>query len=179
MTFHAVALAFGLLAGVPESTVTTEGVAGITRDVTRDSIEILFEKGDIRHTTEHLGEGYYARGTVVYPGTGHELAILWNEDGSLMQIRIRGEHWSTSEGIRLGSTLADLEAVLGEFEIAGFAWDNEGYANLWDTPYEGFFIRLLPEDGEIPPGLMGDIFFSSSEMRDLNPVVADFRVTFY
>jgi hypothetical protein len=164
---------------IPGPTVTTQEVAGITRDATRESIELLFEGALIKHTSEHLGEGTYVQGTSIYAGTEYELAILWYDDGSIMQVRMLGDYWRTADGIGLGSTLTDLEAVLGTFEIAGFAWDNEGYANLWDTPYEGFFMRLLPPHGEIPPQFMGDSFFQSSQMRNLNPVVVDFRVEFY
>lgn len=163
---------------VPPSLATPQGVAGITRETTPDSLEILFFGETIESTRENLGEGVFVEGTVVSPGTDRELAVIWNDDGTPLEVRMRGAYWRTAEGIGMGSSLVELEAAIGEFEMLGYAWDNEGYALLWETPYNGFFIRLLPRDGESPSEFMGDSAFPSSLLRDLNPVVADFRVRF-
>lgn len=163
---------------IPPPLATPQGVAGITREITPDALEILFVGETIEHTRENLGEGMFVEGTVVSPGTDRELAVIWNEDGTPLEVRMRGAYWRTAEGIGMGSSLVEMEAAIGEFEVLGYAWDNEGYALLWETPYNGFFIRLLPRDGESPSGFMGDSAFPSSLLRDLNPVVSDFRVRF-
>ncbi len=164
---------------IPPALATPQGVAGITRDVTPDSLEMMFFGETIEHTTENLGEGQFLNVTVVSAGTDRELAVFWTDEGTPLEVRMRGAYWRTAEGIGMGSTLVELEAAIGEFEILGYAWDNEGYALLWETPYEGLFIRLLPLDGESPAEFMGDSAFPSSLLRDLNPVVADFRVSFF
>ena len=163
---------------IPTPTVTPQGVAGITQETTRESLGELFYGETIEQTRENLGEGMFLEGTVVSPGTDRELAVIWNEDGTPLEVRMRGAYWRTAEGIGIGSSLVELEAAIGEFEILGYAWDNEGYALLWETPYNGLFIRLLPRDGESPSEFVGDSAFPSSLLRDLNPVVADFRVRF-
>jgi len=164
---------------IPPPLVTPQGVAGITRETTRESLGELFFGETIEQTRENLGEGMFIEGTVVAPGTDRELAVLWNDGGTPLEVRMPGHYWRTAEGIGMGSTLVELEAAIGEFEILGYAWDNEGYALLWETPYDGLFIRLLPLDGESPAEFMGDSAFPSSLLRDLNPVVADFRVSFF
>lgn len=164
---------------IPPSLVTPQGVAGITREITPDSLEMLFFGETIEQTRENLGEGMFVEGTVVSPGTDRELVVIWNDCGTPLEVRMPGAHWRTAEGIGMGSTLVEMEAAIGEFEILGYAWDNEGYALLWETPYNGLFIRLLPRDGESPAEFMGDSAFPSSLLRDLNPVVADFRVSFF
>ena len=163
---------------IPPSLATPQGVAGITREITPDSLEMLFFGETIEYTRENLGEGMFVEGTVVSPGTDRELAVIWYDDGTPLEVRMRGAYWRTAEGIGMGSTLTELEEAIGEFEILGYAWDNEGYALLWETPYNGLFIRLLPRDGESPSEFIGDSAFPSSLLRDLNPVVVDFRVRF-
>ena len=170
-------IAFAALAVLPSPLVTPGGVAGIDATTTLKQLEDMFADETIEHTREHLGEGYYSEGSSVWRGTDMEIAVVWNENGTPMEIRLIGEAWRTADGIGLGSTLTELEAVIGEFEIAGFAWDNEGYADLWETPYEGIFIRLLPRGPA--EDFIGDSFFPSSSMRSLNPVVVDFRVFFF
>lgn len=178
MTVLITALTGLTILNVPSPMVTPEGVAGIARGTTRQELALVFDGARMEETTENLGEGQYLSVTVIYPGTDYELAVFWNEEGTPMEVRMRGGYWRTPEGIGLGSTLTELEEAVGGFELLGYAWDNEGYALLWDTPYEGLFIRLLPEGGESPAEFMGDIAFPSSLLRGLNPVVTDFRVRF-
>lgn len=164
------------ICNAPDLAVTPEGVAGITAESSQDNLAELFGSGNIETTREHLGEGYYSEGAVVYGGTENELAVVW-EDGFISQIRIQGPGLKTPEGIGLGSSLTDLEEVIGEFEMAGFAWDAEGYVNLEGTIYEGLYMRLTPEVG-VPERFLGDSMFSSGELREYNPVLTDLRVMF-
>lgn len=161
---------------LPDMTVTPEGIAGITAETTLEELENIFDPENLETTMEHLGEGFYSEATLIYPGTGNELAVVW-EENSISQIRIQGSLLKTAEGIGLGSTLADLEGVIGEFEMAGFAWDYEGYADLEGTQYEGLYIRLTPEVG-VPVRFIGDEMFSSEDLREYNPVIVDLRIVF-
>jgi hypothetical protein len=180
-------LAAGGCPAVNELTVTASGVAGITCVTTLSDIEAMFGAENIENTREHMGEGYYSECTVINGGTDNELSVVWNPGegiSSVAEIRIRGSGLHTAEGIGLGSSLIELESVIGEFEVAGFAWDGEGYVVLEGTCCEGLFIRVTPalETVEHNPGLItgfsGDTLFPSSAMRELNPVITDFRIRF-
>ena len=155
--------------------VSPEGITVITAESTMEDLVEFFGEENLETTREHLGEGFYTEGTLIFGGTENELAVVW-DDGIISEIRINGTD-ATPEGITLGSSLADLEEVIGPFEMAGFAWDCEGYVNLEGTIYEGLYIRLTPV-GETPECFMGDRLFSSEEMRELNPVVTDLRIVF-
>lgn len=161
---------------IPAYTVSPEGVAGITAESTAEDLTAIFGPENIETVREDLGEGYYCDATLINPGTADELSIIWT-DGAISEIRINCSGPRTAEGIGLGSTLTDLEEVIGEFEMAGFAWDAEGYVDLDGTIYQGLYIRLTPEV-PVPSEYMGDMLFPSAEMRQFDPVVTDLRVFF-
>lgn len=160
---------------IPSCIITPEGIAGITRNTVREDLAVLGEE-NIEDTREHLGEGYYSDGTLIGGGTENEMVVIW-EEGIISQIRIQGSGPRTAEGIGLGSRLTELEAVIGEFQMAGFAWDAEGWVDLQGTVYEGLYIRMVP-DTPLPERFMGDGLFSSSELREYNPAITDMRVLF-
>jgi len=84
-----------------------------------------------------LGEGETAAGTVVFPDTGNELIIEWAADKVYQKpatIRIENakSNWTTDQGIRLGTSLEQLQSINGkDFKFAGFEWDYAGVANDW------------------------------------------------
>lgn len=161
---------------MPDMTVTPGGIAGITAETTLEDLEMMFGPENVEATREHIGEGYYSEGARIFPATGDQLTVVFDQ-GLVSSITVEGPGPKTADGIGLGSSLIDLEEVIGEFEMAGFAWDYEGYVNLDGTIYEGLYMRLTPEVG-VPERFMGDNLFSSEELRVYNPVVTDFRVIF-
>ncbi len=161
---------------LPDMTVTPEGIAGISSETTLDYLEMLFGPENVEATSEHIGEGYYSEGARVFISDEDQLTVVFDE-GLVSSITVESAGPKTAEGIGLGSSLTDLEEVIGEFQMAGFAWDYEGYAELDGTIYEGLYIRLTPEVG-VPERFMGDSMFPSGELREYNPVITDFRVIF-
>ncbi|MCD4708977.1 MAG: hypothetical protein K8S62_14700 [Candidatus Sabulitectum sp.] len=172
---------------VPDFTVTSSGVAGITSETTHEDLTDIFGTANIEDTREHMGEGYYSEGTEINSGSPFELAVIWAQENTpftAASIMIRGYKVRTAEDIGIGSTLTELEEIIGEFEMSGFAWDYEGYVYLTGTIYENLYIRLTPtetsreEQPELWRSLMGDDIFTSASMREINPVVTDFRILF-
>lgn len=161
---------------LPDMTVSPEGIAGITGETAFEDLEAIFGPENVEATTEHLGEGFYSEGARIFPAEGYQLTLIF-EEGLVASITVDGPGPRTAEGIGLGSTLTDLEEVIGEFEMAGFAWDFEGYANLEGTAYEGLYIRLTPEI-PVPDRFLGDSMFPSRELREYDPVITDMKVLF-
>ena len=76
---------------------------------------------------------------MIFPDTANELIVFWqdNQYGSLpssVSIRKQGSAWKTVQGIRIGSTLAELnEMNRRPFSFYGFGWDYGGsISNEWD-----------------------------------------------
>ena len=161
---------------LPDMTVTPEGIAGITAETTLEDLEMMFGPENVEATSEHIGEGYYSEGARVFISDEDQLTVVFDE-GLVSSITVESPGPKTAEGIGLGSSLTDLEEVIGEFQMAGFAWDCEGYADLDGTVYEGLYMRLTPEVG-VPERFIGDSMFSSAELREYDPIVTDFRVIF-
>ncbi len=135
-----------------------------------------------------LSEGETAPGTVVAEGTPFAQEVVW-ADAKRSQperIRVLGPGIRDPQGLGLGSTLAELEAALGPFQLTGFEWDYAGTVMLKDTRLEKLegrlFFRLDPgivEGAEAQAALqatMGDRLFASSDpnVKILAPVVGEF-----
>jgi hypothetical protein len=87
-----------------------------------------------------LDEGMLQPATLVYrKDPSQALAISWSASGTPRQIFLcwgqrRGTcRWQTSNGIRFGTRLTDLEAMNGRpFTIAGFGYNYGGNVLSWD-----------------------------------------------
>jgi hypothetical protein len=77
-----------------------------------------------------IAEGDTASGARIFPGTPAELQVAFESDnGPVDFIRVLGREspWRTAEGLRIGTTLAELEKMNGgPFRLYGFAWDHGG-----------------------------------------------------
>jgi hypothetical protein len=97
--------------------------------------------------------------------------VVWVDDSrqQVTEVREFGSAWTTPEGLGPGSSLADMQAVLGSFEFYGFNWDYGGTVLFDGTPlaeYQGLlFLRLQPLNREAPElnSFIGDGAFSSED----------------
>ena len=141
-----------------------------------------YGKENVLRRTIGLGEGETAEGTVVFPDTDNEIIIEWVKSKAFQKpAKIRMEKangsWKTGQGIGVGTTLAQLQAINGkDFKFAGFEWDYSGIANNWqggniDKQITVFLEANKPE--AIYPDLIGDALFESSHPK---AKAADLRV---
>lgn len=135
-----------------------------------------------------LGEGETAPGTVVAEGTPFAQEVVWadSERSRPERIRVLGDGIRDPHGLGLGSTISDLEASLGAFDLTGFEWDYAGTVMLRGTRLEKLegriFFRLAPQNTSTPEGqaalqaTMGDQLFASTDpnVLALAPVVGEF-----
>jgi hypothetical protein len=126
------------------------------------------------------GEGTTEPGTRVDLGPEQSFSVVWVDDTQTRPWLVKdfGSAWRTPEGIGLGITFAELQAVLGPFSFYGFGWDYGGTVVLADTTLAGddglLIIRLQPDiDGNTAPSgplqaVMGDRTFSSETVNLTN-----------
>ncbi len=167
--------------------VPGERVGIVPLDISRVELSNLVGDEVLSDTSVHLGEGFMAPGTLVFPGTKRELEITWYDSlmNSTVGITVTGEAYETFEGIYIGMSLTDVNSLLGEFRLLGFAWDYEGQADfsgtsIGDGIYAAFYAgeRDTPERLEAWESVLGDGWFSSLNpgMVNLDPRIASISI---
>ncbi len=126
--------------------VPRERVGPVTERTSRADLVGLFASENVRDRWVYLAEDFCTWGTVVFAASPDELEITWRTDERLApataRIRTAGGRWVTHDGVRIGTTLKELEAMKGEpFTFGGFGWDYGGGA-VWN----GLGLRLGPDD---------------------------------
>ena len=112
-----------------------EGFSDFTDELAKADLMRLLGKNRIMERPFYLGEGESAPGLVLYPDSPEEVEVLLDEDGFPMMYRIQeeGSEWATAEGLKVGSSLADLEKINGQpFKLTGFDWDYGGTVTNWN-----------------------------------------------
>lgn len=124
--------------------------------------------------------------TVLYAGTSNEVKINWSDTAAYRNINNvildgKASDWQTTQGIRLGTKLSELEKLNGKpFTLYGFGWDYGG-AVQWNggrLDNQGIFVRLAmlrttPEKAW--NALQGDSkFMSNDSMVAQADIVVDY-----
>jgi hypothetical protein len=120
----------------------------IRESTTRAELEKFFPKRLIRDGDVHLGEGICTSGTVILPETALEADIAWQDDARSRVAFVRvikpGGRWVTSRGVRIGTSLRELERLAGKvLTFSGFDWDYGGGME-WTEPSGALRLRLGP-----------------------------------
>jgi hypothetical protein len=161
--------------------------------------------------TIYGAEGTELIGTTLYKDTSDEVRIIYTDEKRtvpetvLISPKLLDDegfpiknlpptHWVTTDGLRIGTTLTELESRNGKpFKLWGFAWDYGGQVSNWQggklarSPEKTVLsITLGPPASRTPAQekaynqLMGDSEFLSSNkgMNALNPTVQRMQVSF-
>jgi hypothetical protein len=162
-------------------------VGQIAGDASEDGLRAIYGDDRVEPTLVEQGEGFVCKGSRVLFGTGETLEVTWLDTearSGVEAVHVKGQRWKTSERIRLGITLKEIESINGApFRIAGFGFDYGGTITSWeDGRLDGLKGRvglaLAPtqEDYERVPyeellPVMGDGVYSSAHpvMQRLNP----------
>ena len=133
----------------------------------------------------HAAEGAEQPGAILFQGTSNELQVGFTEDGKRIEfVRIIGAAWSTKEGLRVGTTLAELERINGgPFQFSGFGWDYGGAVNARGKALRGIGITIAyTKNGETPAArqVMGERQFSSRHpaLKSLGVAVSQIVIGF-
>jgi hypothetical protein len=100
-------------------------------------IELLGAERVVRREA-HIGEGFCAPGSALYPGTPDEVEVLWSDSTysapAVVRVAVEGSRWRSGLGVAVGTTLAELQEKTGRpVELSGFGWDYGGGAS-WSEP---------------------------------------------
>ncbi|MEM1216970.1 MAG: hypothetical protein AAGJ82_14845 [Bacteroidota bacterium] len=121
----------------PSFTITPgEGIGLLTAELNRTDIEALIGKDNVQATEFQLGEGETAPGLKLYPDQPTEVTVLLDEEGFPILYRIEraDSPWITPNGLKIGSTLAEVTAANGgTFQLTGFDWDYGGTVVNWQS----------------------------------------------
>lgn len=141
-----------------------------------------YGRGAVERAAVELGEGICAPGSRVFPGAPWELEVGWADSSGERPAfaRVTGAEgpWRTPAGVRLGTTLAELEAVRGEpIAFSGFGWDYGGTAS-WEEGGAGLRLRLAPDSasnrrlhGELAEAARAEELFGDRIVRSDHPLV--------
>ncbi|WP_204137722.1 hypothetical protein [Halomicronema sp. CCY15110] len=177
---------------LPDTVVVPgDRVGPITRDTSRDRLVELFGEAALTDTEVAVGEGFTESGTVVAANGDAAFAVIWVDDSQAAPATVKdfGPAWETPEGIGIGTSFAELQEILGPFELYGFGWDYGGTLVLEGSELSGYYgsliLRVQPADPELFQqqsgafqALLGDKLIASDNpsLPDLNLVVDEMIV---
>ncbi|MEL6591802.1 MAG: hypothetical protein AAFQ68_17040 [Bacteroidota bacterium] len=111
-------------------------IAGLPLNATESQVIRHFGKKKTESTIRTFLNGKRLLATVVYPGTRNELTYFWKDEDRTQCFEIsvseESERWKTASGLRIGSTLSQVNRANGNaFEYAGFDWSYGGTVSNW------------------------------------------------
>lgn len=178
------------------------------KDTTEAQLIETFGKENVEYKTVPGAEGMETNATVVYPNDPARMLTIywWDEDKRARPaaVTIQADfaadpdgndpwktdvQWQTAEGLKIGSTLEDVQAANGKpFVLSGFGWDYGGFAIGWeggklDAAARGdcnLLVRLQPSSEETPDTILGDVEIKSDapEMAKAAPRVTELSVSY-
>jgi hypothetical protein len=98
----------------------------ITRTTTYQDLVHMFGASQLSNQDVFGAEGLSRLpGTKVNLGKTRSFVIAWTNKNrtEVNEVRTTGSAWKTQQGIGVGTTLTELQRILGEFQIPGFGWD--------------------------------------------------------
>lgn len=98
----------------------------ITPQTTYADLVKHFDKKRLTATKFYGAEGQVQLpSTTISTGRNRSIAVVWKNTKKLqpLMVTIHDPAWKTADGIGIGTSLAKLRQVLGEFKITGLYWD--------------------------------------------------------
>jgi hypothetical protein len=127
-------------------------------------------------------EGSTIPGAILFKGGDREMHVIWNEERigqEVFDVKLIGKAWAIDEKLKLGASLADVEAVNGgAFKVGGFDWDLGGYASFEGGKLDNkVMVRFYPL-GQSDESLIGEkqIPTGNKKLRAAKPTVTELFV---
>lgn len=150
-----------------------EQFGAVTTTTSRQALDDLFGTDVLTDEAVDVGEGMTEAATRIALEDGYSFTVVWEDDSRTAPFEIRdiGPGWTMPEGIQIGTSFAELQSSLGEFELYGLGWDYGGTVVLDNTTLDAYqdklIVRLQPEaqaqtaQPEAMEALMGDTLYAS------------------
>ena len=175
--------AFSLRAAEPDFTIEPgKRVGAVKRKISLEELKKAYGAKNVKEADLPGPEGSTLRGVILFEGGDHEMHVIWNDEKigkEALNVDLVGKAWVIAGKLKLGATIADVEAVNGgAFKVGGFDWDLGGYANFEGGKLDTkVIVRFYPE-GESDESLSGDkqIPSTNKTLRKAKPVVTELSV---
>jgi hypothetical protein len=120
--------------------VPGERVGVVTGSTTEADLIRQFGDG-IERRQAWLGEGFCAPGSVIHRGSSDSVVVIWSDSTYSAPAEARvtgpGSRWQTPAGVRIGTSLDELEEIGGgPVRFLGFGWDYGG-SGTWTELIDG------------------------------------------
>lgn len=185
-TVGAAMLSTALAAEVSWTIVPGERIGPVTPRTSEADLIELFGVENVVPESIYLAEGLCSPGTRVFPESRDELAITWRSEDRIGPATVRvlhpGSRWATLDGVRVGTTLKELEAIRGEAIVfSGFGWDYGGGAWWGASTDEGatgkIGLRLAPAPESSHPQVpRAEEIYGEREVRSDHPVIREMSI---
>lgn len=166
--------------------VPFEGFGPISADATRGDLVEEFGEDNLEDIETSVGMEPGRNATRVTLDASPALEVVWNREDPAQpeMIRILDERLRTPEGIGLGTTLEELQQLLGEFQVTGFAISVPGRVSLSGSELEEYTgglelqLEATNTEGDHYRQLAGAqrIPASDPELEAVEPVVSKMAI---
>ncbi len=164
----------GAVTKIDWTIVPGERIGSIKKTTSRRDLVRLFGAEQVADRWIYLVEGFCTPGTVVFPASSNEVEVTWTSEDREAPASVGVSHpsgrWATDDGVRIGTTLEELERLAGEpIRFGGFGWDYGGGA-----AWRGLSLGLEPDADDLStlrdhPRL--DEIYGERSVRSDHPVV--------
>ena len=149
-----------------DRTFQTGRVGAIVKTVKPQDLAKLYGAGNVKIGKVPAAEGQEEPGAFLFKDSPDELQVFFSEDSKKIEsVRIVGKNWASKDGLRIGTTLAELEKLNGgPFQFSGFGWDYGGNVTAKGAKLKNFGITIAPDENapsKDQQKVMGDKQFSS------------------
>lgn len=162
--------------------VASERIGPVTHFSSRQELSQGIGRDRLVDAEVYLAEGFCTPGTLLSPGTANEVEIAWADKErtqvAFARIRHPGSQWRTLAGVRIGTTLKELEAIAGRvLTFGGFGWDYGGGLQ-WKERDGSLGLQLGTDLAAKVPDVHGAEIFGDRAVNSDHPVIRqmDIRV---
>jgi hypothetical protein len=172
------ALSAVIHAAEPDFTIELgKRVGAITKSTTLAQLKEAYGAKNVKRADLPGPEGTTLKGAIVFAGGEREMHVIWNDEKpekEVFDVRLFGASWVIAGKLKLGASIADVEAANGgPFKISGFNWDLGGFANFEGGKLARKVMVRFEPSADADESLSGDkqISSDSKKLRAAKPLV--------